>query len=179
MLKCTQSLMFPVARLLRSSSRFNRPSSNVSNDRHRHMKADHGPLSISRRSQRRSRASNIPLHTRSDKTQRRSAIERSAENESRNKDDHARQRRMSSIVRLPRVNGADLYVVRTTKAALACAKPCWRCVEWCRWAGIRRIFHWDPTSASFKCIKVSDAMIEHYQTQADQRLSEQARLPIS
>ena len=44
-----------------------------------------------------------------------------------------------------RVNGADIYVVRTTKKGLGNAKPCWRCLEWCRWAGVRRIFYWDAT----------------------------------
>ena len=46
-----------------------------------------------------------------------------------------------------RVNGADIYVVRTTKRGLGNAKPCWRCLEWCRWAGVRRIFHWDASAA--------------------------------
>ena len=44
-----------------------------------------------------------------------------------------------------RVNGADIYVVRTTKKGLGNAKPCWRCLEWCRWAGVRRIFYWDAS----------------------------------
>jgi hypothetical protein len=45
-----------------------------------------------------------------------------------------------------RVNGADIYVVRTTKKGLGNAKPCWRCLEWCRWAGVRRIFYWDASA---------------------------------
>ena len=45
-----------------------------------------------------------------------------------------------------RINGADIYVVRTTKKGLGNAKPCWRCLEWCRWAGVRRIFYWDATA---------------------------------
>lgn len=54
--------------------------------------------------------------------------------------DFSRSRRPRS-----RVNGADIYVVRTTKKGLGNAKPCWRCLEWCRWAGVRRIFYWDAS----------------------------------
>jgi len=78
---------------------------------------------------------------------------------------------------MPRaLKGADLYVVRRTKTGLGCAQPCWRCVEWCRWAGIKRIFHWDNVDGQFKCIKVCDDA-EHYKTQADsRRLIERMRL---
>jgi len=78
---------------------------------------------------------------------------------------------------VPRVlRGADLYVVRRTKTGLGCAQPCWRCVGWCRWAGIKRIFHWDSAEGQFKCVKVCDDA-EHYRTQADsRRLIERARL---
>jgi hypothetical protein len=41
-------------------------------------------------------------------------------------------------------------------------------VEWCRWAGIKRIFHWDSVEGQFKCVKVCDDT-EHYRTQADSR----------
>lgn len=41
-------------------------------------------------------------------------------------------------------------------------------VEWCRWAGIKRIFHWDNGEGQFKCVKVWDDA-EHYRTQADSR----------
>ena len=41
-------------------------------------------------------------------------------------------------------------------------------VEWCRWAGIKRIFHWDNVEEQFKCVKVWDDA-EHYRTQADSR----------
>jgi hypothetical protein len=41
-------------------------------------------------------------------------------------------------------------------------------VEWCRWVGIKRIFHWDSVEGQFKCVKVcGDA--EHYRTRADSR----------
>jgi hypothetical protein len=35
-----------------------------------------------------------------------------------------------------RVNGADLYVARVTKNGMGNAKPCWRCLEWCKWSGV-------------------------------------------
>ena len=44
-------------------------------------------------------------------------------------------------------------------------------VDWCRWAGIKRIFHWDVPTSSFKCVKVGDLEAEHYRTQADYRLA--------
>lgn len=34
--------------------------------------------------------------------------------------------RRTRTARIPKINGADLYVVRATKYGLACAKPCWR-----------------------------------------------------
>ncbi|KAH8114822.1 hypothetical protein DFH11DRAFT_1840857 [Phellopilus nigrolimitatus] len=43
----------------------------------------------------------------------------------------------------PRANGADIYVARITKSGCGNARPCWRCLEWCKWAGIKRIFHWN------------------------------------
>ncbi|KAF9497395.1 hypothetical protein BDN71DRAFT_1387677 [Pleurotus eryngii] len=66
-----------------------------------------------------------------------------------------------------RLNGADLYVVRVTKVGLGSAKPCNRCVYWCRWAGIRRIYHWDQGSSAFLCVKVNDYGTEGYETRAD------------
>ncbi|KAN0080134.1 hypothetical protein V8E55_009700 [Tylopilus felleus] len=54
------------------------------------------------------------------------------------------ERRWDARRRDPRVNGADLYVVRVSKAGVGAAKPCWRCVQWCAWSGVKRIFHWDP-----------------------------------
>ncbi|KAL4264022.1 Cytidine deaminase-like protein [Pleurotus pulmonarius] len=66
-----------------------------------------------------------------------------------------------------RLNGADLYVVRVTKVGMGTAKPCNRCVYWCRWAGIRRIYHWDQDSSAFLCIKVNDYQTENYETRAD------------
>lgn len=84
-----------------------------------------------------------------------------------------------------RVNGADLYVARITKTGTGVAEPCWRCLEWARWAGIRRIFHWevdgkDPqglAGGKWRAIKVNQARADahnglgdRYQTHADLRL---------
>ena len=42
-----------------------------------------------------------------------------------------------------KANGADLYVARMTRSGLlGNAMPCWRCLEWCRWAGVKRVFHY-------------------------------------
>ncbi|KAJ7123763.1 hypothetical protein C8R44DRAFT_875927 [Mycena epipterygia] len=38
--------------------------------------------------------------------------------------------------RYSRLNGADLYVCRINKDGFGCSKPCWRCVDWCAWAGV-------------------------------------------
>lgn len=45
-------------------------------------------------------------------------------------------------------------------------------VDWCRWAGIRRVFYWDAVENAFKCVKTNDLLEIHYQTQAERRLSE-------
>ncbi|KAI0698187.1 hypothetical protein C8T65DRAFT_660991 [Cerioporus squamosus] len=70
----------------------------------------------------------------------------------------------------PRANGADLYVARFTKNGMGSAKPCWRCIEWCRWAGVKRIFHWDADEGRFIVVKVNDAQSGQYETHADIRL---------
>ena len=57
----------------------------------------------------------------------------------------------------PRINGADIYVARVTKVGMGSAKPCWRCVEWCRWAGVKRIFHWNGEDGKFDMVKVNTA----------------------
>ena len=68
-----------------------------------------------------------------------------------------------------RVNGSDLYVARVTKGGLGCAKPCWRCLEWCRWAGIKRVFHFS-SNGTLEVIKVSEARPEDmYSTAYDVR----------
>ncbi|OSX58020.1 hypothetical protein POSPLADRAFT_1061107 [Postia placenta MAD-698-R-SB12] len=71
----------------------------------------------------------------------------------------------------PRANGADLYVARFTKNGMGTARPCWRCLEWCRWAGIKRIFHWNDEERKFDMIKVNNAQdYVMYETHADLRL---------
>ncbi|KAG8908820.1 hypothetical protein FRB99_003058 [Tulasnella sp. 403] len=70
----------------------------------------------------------------------------------------------------PRVNGADLYVARFTKNGLGPAKPCGRCLEWCRWAGVKRVFHWNPDSGSWDALKVNDPS-NAYLTHADHKIN--------
>jgi hypothetical protein len=70
----------------------------------------------------------------------------------------------------PRINGADLYVARVTKVGMGSAKPCWRCLEWCRWAGVKRIFHWNGEDGKFDMVKVNTAERDQYETHADIRL---------
>jgi len=80
-------------------------------------------------------------------------------------------RQWSGRRRNPRVNGADLYVARITKNGLGCAKPCWRCIEWCRWAGVKRIFHYDGEIAQFQVVKVNATCTDMvYETHSDVRL---------
>lgn len=70
-----------------------------------------------------------------------------------------------------RVNGTDLYVARFTKNGIGNARPCWRCVEWCRWAGVRRIFHYDGELGLFLVVKVNGVGTDTvYETQSDVRL---------
>ncbi|KAJ7270625.1 hypothetical protein B0H12DRAFT_1320109 [Mycena haematopus] len=74
--------------------------------------------------------------------------------------------------RFSRLNGCDLYVCRISNKSgeFGCSKPCWRCVDWCAWAGIRRIFHWSVEEERFICLKVRDAsQTECYETTADVR----------
>ncbi|KAH9851292.1 hypothetical protein C2E23DRAFT_733481 [Lenzites betulinus] len=70
----------------------------------------------------------------------------------------------------PRANGADIYVARFTKNGFGGAKPCWRCLEWCRWAGVKRIFHWNAEEGRFDVVKVNTAESGQYETHADIRL---------
>ncbi|KAI0651113.1 hypothetical protein C8Q79DRAFT_1107399 [Trametes meyenii] len=70
----------------------------------------------------------------------------------------------------PRANGADIYVARFTKNGMGSAKPCWRCLEWCRWAGVKRIFHWNAEDGKFDVVKVNSAESGQYETHADIRL---------
>jgi len=69
----------------------------------------------------------------------------------------------------PRVSGSDLYVVRVKKSGLGDAMPCWRCLEWCRWAGVKRVFHWNAAHdpGRWEVVKVNDAEMKLYQTRSD------------
>lgn len=79
----------------------------------------------------------------------------------------------------PRANGADIYVARITKSGCGNARPCWRCLEWCKWAGIKRIFHWNEETHQFDVVKVNNAPTDQYETHADNRLfAGLVRLPI-
>lgn len=69
-----------------------------------------------------------------------------------------------------KMNGADLYVARFTKNGYGNARPCWRCLEWCRWAGVKRIFHWCEETNTFDVVKVNSAPVGMYETHADARL---------
>ncbi|OCH92584.1 hypothetical protein OBBRIDRAFT_811618 [Obba rivulosa] len=72
--------------------------------------------------------------------------------------------------RSPRANGADLYVARFTKSGVGGAAPCWRCLAWCRWAGVKRVFHWNGELGRFEVVKVNSAQGAMYATHADYRL---------
>jgi len=71
-----------------------------------------------------------------------------------------------------KVNGADVYVARITRSgvAMGSAKPCCRCLQWCHWAGIKRVFHWDPISCHWERVTVNMPGSDHYSTTADFRL---------
>jgi hypothetical protein len=82
----------------------------------------------------------------------------------------AEERAWSARRRDPRINGADIYVARVTKVGMGSARPCWRCVVWCRWAGVKRIFHWNGEEGKFDMVKVNTAERDQYETHADIRL---------
>ena len=82
----------------------------------------------------------------------------------------AEEKAWSARRRDPRINGADIYVARVTKVGMGSARPCWRCVEWCRWAGVKRIFHWNGEEGKFDMVKVNTAERGQYETHADIRL---------
>jgi hypothetical protein len=69
-----------------------------------------------------------------------------------------------------RLNGADLYVARITKIGAGSAKPCWRCIVWCQWAGVKRVFFWDSELGKFEMVKVNGVEVQHYKTHSDLRL---------
>ncbi|PVF99585.1 hypothetical protein CPB86DRAFT_806269 [Serendipita vermifera] len=88
-----------------------------------------------------------------------------------------------------RITGSDLYVVRLTRSGtFGNAMPCWRCLEWCKWAGVKRIFHYSVTRVEdlvvgakggagktrigrWECVKVNEARPEDcYWTQGDGKI---------
>jgi hypothetical protein len=88
-----------------------------------------------------------------------------------------------------RVTGSDLYVVRLTRSgAFGNAMPCWRCMEWCKWAGVKRVFHYSVSPVEdlvadakgsgsktqigkWECVKVNEARPEDcYWTQGDGKI---------
>jgi hypothetical protein len=75
--------------------------------------------------------------------------------------------------RRSRGNGADIYVARVGRGGvLGTAHPCTRCVQWCAWAGIRRVFHWSPATHRFEVVKVADVKnMAVYATTANRRLA--------
>lgn len=79
-------------------------------------------------------------------------------------------KRFNARRRDSRMNSADIYVARVTKNGMGCAKPCWRCLEWARWAGVKRIFHWDEEYGRFEVVKVNLVQVEPYGTRSDVRL---------
>jgi hypothetical protein len=81
--------------------------------------------------------------------------------------------KLHSHHRSSRANGADIYVARVGRGSvLGTAHPCARCVQWCAWAGIRRVFHWSPATHQFEVVKVADARTSAtYATTADRRLA--------
>lgn len=75
--------------------------------------------------------------------------------------------------RAARCNGAVLYVARALKGGgTGPAAPCTRCLRWCAWAGIRRVFHWDGILGRWERVRVADAGAGiGYATAADVRLA--------
>ena len=71
----------------------------------------------------------------------------------------------------PRINVADIYVAWLTKVDMGSARPCWRCVEWCR-SGVKRIFHWNGDGYKFDVVKVDKADRDQYRHSAFRRNGE-------
>lgn len=117
---------------------------------------------------------NEPLKEKPSRTRRKNAGPNRDPDQRGSKDtdptSQASSRQWSARRRDPKVNGADLYVVRITKrGGVGCAKPCWRCIEWCRWAGVKRIYYCDGQWGKFQVVKVNESC-SVYETQADIRL---------
>jgi len=181
--------MLPVARPRRSSSRFNRASAPRHQPQHDNGKvpkqqneknAKRYEEEYNRDLKYRRNPSLVPYEGRARRTfysARHSHHYQGQEAEHAYKDRRSRvcpgvvKKQKEGRSRCPKLNGCDLYVCRITKnGEFGCSKPCWRCVDWCAWAGIRRIFHWSTEEGRFICLKVGDAWQEGcYETIADVR----------
>jgi len=191
-----------VARLLRSSSRFNRAfyydyvqhyeEEEGQNEKHEHEhehehvrnenQQQHSSHDFQKRTRRRTEPSKAKPSRALDSVRGRSSRRyyHQSHTNLRKEEDTAERCVPGSVKdrsRYSKVNGADLYVVRITKKGMGCARPCWRCIDWCQWAGIKRIFHWNAIEGRFLCVKVGadvdgDSGGCLYQTQADRRLFE-------
>jgi len=81
-----------------------------------------------------------------------------------------------SARRSTRTNNTDLYVVRINGATgkPATARPCWRCVAWCEWAGVKRIFYWDENKNGFEVMRIGGGQCIKemvYRTRSDWKMS--------
>lgn len=73
-----------------------------------------------------------------------------------------------------KLRGCDLYVARISKCGQASGKaaPCWRCIQWSKWAGVKRIYHWNEENGRFEAIKLNDPDVGNaYETTSDGFLS--------
>ncbi|KAF8321612.1 hypothetical protein DL93DRAFT_2051337 [Clavulina sp. PMI_390] len=70
-----------------------------------------------------------------------------------------------------KLNGTDLYIVRLSRNGQQSGRcdPCARCIAWARWAGVRRIFHWNTERSGWDVVKVNGIDVVGYLTQADAR----------
>ncbi|QRV85470.1 deoxycytidylate deaminase (dCMP deaminase) [Ceratobasidium sp. AG-Ba] len=82
--------------------------------------------------------------------------------------------RGNSNKRNKRTNGTDIYVVRVASGTtpVGSARPCARCLFWCYWAGIRRVFYWDASAGGFVSVKPLEVDIMAYVTQADRKIAD-------
>ncbi|QRV99529.1 deoxycytidylate deaminase (dCMP deaminase) [Ceratobasidium sp. AG-Ba] len=80
----------------------------------------------------------------------------------------------NSNKRNKRTNGTDIYVVRVASGTtpVGSARPCARCLFWCYWAGIRRVFYWDASAGGFVSVKPLEVDIMAYVTQADRKIAD-------
>jgi tRNA(Arg) A34 adenosine deaminase TadA len=53
----------------------------------------------------------------------------------------------------------------------ATARPCWHCVAWCEWAGVKRIFYWDEAKDCFEVMRIAGGQCKEvvYRTRSDMK----------